>query len=343
MSKHPCGTHQKAKWHRMHNQEICQPCRDAQNEYRRQLWARKPEQYRNQAKRYKQRYPEKIKQAHKKYNLPADVKQERKAQRMQATALKKEAEKLLKQQARANALEERRLAREAKKNDPAIIAQKIANQERSWELGRQRIIALNAIAHEKAEIKRAEQRAVKEEQKRIREEAHERKRLNKKLVKLIKKRINQELNDRHGVYIGDYQRCRKFNGKACDKCKATASKYVREKYHSDPKYKEAEKRWRKANPGKAYANKNRAKKYGVPSEYYTRQHIFNRDGYDCYLCSTPTDPTAPHIQGQPGWEMYPHIEHVIPISKGGPDTKANVRVAHAKCNIDKGVELLQKS
>ena len=104
MSKYPCGTHQKAKWHRMNQEELCQPCRDAQNVYRRQMWANKPEVYRNQAKRYKERYPDKIKQAHKKYNLPEEVKLERMLQRSQATALKKANEKLLKQQAFEKAL-----------------------------------------------------------------------------------------------------------------------------------------------------------------------------------------------------------------------------------------------
>jgi 5-methylcytosine-specific restriction endonuclease McrA len=327
----------------MNQEELCQPCRDAQNVYRRQMWANKPEVYRNQAKRYKERHPDKIKQAHKKYNLPEEVKQERKLQRSQATALKKANEKLLKQQAREKALEERKIAREAKKNDPAILAQKRANQERAWEISRQRLIAYNIEKGKINQERREKQKVIKEEQKRIREEERERRLLIKKLIKLINKRIKQELNDRHGVSIGDYQRCRKVTGKACDLCRAIAAEYVRNKYKTDPKYKEAEKRWRKENPDRAYANRHRAKKYGVPTEYYTKKHIFDRDGYDCYLCNTPVDLTAPHIQGQPGWEKYPHIEHVIPISKGGPDTKANVKIAHAKCNIDKGVELLQKS
>jgi 5-methylcytosine-specific restriction endonuclease McrA len=84
----------------------------------------------------------------------------------------------------------------------------------------------------------------------------------------------------------------------------------------------------------------RAKKHGGKYDYYTKQQIFNRDGYDCYICGNPVDLTAPHIVGQPGWETYPHIEHVIPLALGGDDTLENVRIAHAKCNIDKGISLL---
>jgi len=340
-----CGTHQKAKWHRMHGEELCQPCRDAQNAYRRQLWARKPEVYRGQSKRYKERHPERIKQHSKKYNLDPVVKEQRKQERMQATVSKHEAQKKFKEESRKAALEERRLAREAKKNDPAVLAQKRANQEKAWEEARERIRALNAIAHEKAEIRKAEERVIKEAEKARNQEERERKALLAKVAKIIRKRLRVKkeriLLDQHGTNTGDYSRCKKINGKACDLCRAYSAKYVREKYKSDPKYKEAEKRWRKENPHKALRNsKDRARKKGVPSEYYTRQHIFDRDGYDCYICGTPTDLTAPHVQGQPGWELYPHIEHVIPLAKGGHDTKDNVKIAHAKCNIDKGVNLL---
>lgn len=350
-----CGTYAGYKVHRKNDEQLCMPCREAMRAYRRQYSKAHPEKEAKWKNAYMSK-PEK-KAALNEYsrawhqakrNSPEAIqaREEKKRireEKVKATAREKEAQKLLKQQLREKALEkaleERRLAREAKKNDPAILAQKKANQERAWELGRQRFITYNLEKGRLSQEKREKQWAIDNAKRVAREEERERKRLNKKLVKLIKKRMKYILSQQHGTVIGDYDRCKKNNGIACDKCKAIAAEYVRTKYKSDPKYKEAEKRWRKANPGKAYANKHRAKKYGVPSEYYTRQHIFKRDGYDCYICSTPTDPTAPHIQGQPGWEMYPHIEHVIPISKGGPDTKANVRVAHAKCNIDKGVEL----
>jgi 5-methylcytosine-specific restriction endonuclease McrA len=74
----------------------------------------------------------------------------------------------------------------------------------------------------------------------------------------------------------------------------------------------------------------------VPSQYYTRQQLFDRDGYDCYLCNLPVELTANHIVGQPGWELYPHIDHVIPLALGGHDTLDNVKITHAKCNMVKG-------
>ena len=58
------------------------------------------------------------------------------------------------------------------------------------------------------------------------------------------------------------------------------------------------------------------------------------------LPAHPPDPLkkilgTPHNMSQPGWELYPHIDHVIPLSAGGHDALENVKLAHAKCNHDK--------
>ena len=158
----------------------------------------------------------------------------------------------------------------------------------------------------------------------------------------LRKRIKADeaarLSTQHGVTVGDYYRCKKTNGQACDVCKKRAAEYRRQQISKDPfKFKEQKKASLRRN-GASHKNRDRAKKRGVKTEYYTRKQIFDRDGMDCYLCNIPVDLTAPHVQGQPGWEMYPHIEHVIPFALGGTDTLDNVKIAHAKCNIDKGVK-----
>jgi len=168
-----------------------------------------------------------------------------------------------------------------------------------------------------------------------------------KLTKLIKKYIREQekirLSAQHGIVIGDYDRCRRNNGVACAPCKAVAAEYVRTKWATDPKYKAKEKEYYKNNPDKRHVSKNRKRVKGGKHRAYTRNQIIKRDGSDCYLCGDPVDFTAPHIQGQPGWETYPHVEHVIPLALGGDDTLENVKLAHAKCNIDKGLRLLPSS
>jgi hypothetical protein len=58
--------------------------------------------------------------------------------------------------------------------------------------------------------------------------------------------------------------------------------------------------------------------------------VFKRDNWTCWICTQPID------RGQQ-WPqpLSPTIDHVIPITKGGEHTMANVRCAHAVCNNKK--------
>jgi len=326
-----CETYAGYKAHRDRNEQLCQPCRDAMNAYRRAKWREDPK-YKEHSKTYKKRHPERVK-AQQSKKLDPEVKAARKAERAKAAAKRANQKKLEKQLRRQTKLAEMkettRIRQEAKAKEKAeLSAQKQAALAAKY-------AAMNKAReerHAKEKAERAAERKAKMEA--TRHQRNEERKANRKIR--VTNRI--KLAHQHGTGPGDYDRCRKNNnGVACAPCKAAAAKYAREKFHSDPKYKEAEKRWRQANPHKVYRdNKDRALKNGGKHNYYTRQHIFDRDGYNCYLCNTPVDLKANHIQGQPGWELYPHIEHVKPLSKGGDDTLANVKIAHAICNIRKG-------
>ena len=339
-----CGSESGYSRHRRSNEHKCQPCKDAHNIYRRATY--NPEVNRKHAEKYREVHSEAIKERHKKYvkHVDPEVKAARKVERAKATAeraaLQKSQKQAMWQERLAKQKETTRLRQLAKAEERARLAPLKA--EKSAETGRRNFAAANARKSAEAAIRN-----------KTKKEIAARRRLIKRLITLINRRIaklskvKRETNrtllaNQHGVTVGDYDRCRKNNGIACEPCKATAAKYVREKFHSDPKYKEAEKRWKKANPHKVSQRpKQRALKTGAKHEYYSRKQIFDRDGYDCYLCQTPVDLTAPYVQGQPGWETYPHIEHVVPLAKGGDDTLANVKISHAKCNIDKGTKVYQ--
>ena len=66
-----------------------------------------------------------------------------------------------------------------------------------------------------------------------------------------------------------------------------------------------------------------------------RQQVLGRDGWRCYLCRKPIDPTLawPH-------ERAATVDHVTPRSAGGLNGIANLRAAHWACNRDKGDRLL---
>lgn len=87
-----------------------------------------------------------------------------------------------------------------------------------------------------------------------------------------------------------------------------------------------------------WRNKDRRRRATIKNngfEKYSENDVIDLYGSKCYLCSKEIDMNATRLVGSPGWEKGLHIEHVIDIAKGGPDTLANVRPAHALCNLTK--------
>ena len=73
----------------------------------------------------------------------------------------------------------------------------------------------------------------------------------------------------------------------------------------------------------------------------TLQQLYIRDEGRCYLCGRQTDwNDYKKIKGTKiGQDLYPSIDHVVPLNKGGTHTWSNVRLAHTKCNQKKGDRL----
>ncbi|PUZ23528.1 hypothetical protein BUY00_01530 [Staphylococcus chromogenes] len=61
--------------------------------------------------------------------------------------------------------------------------------------------------------------------------------------------------------------------------------------------------------------------------------LLKRDGRYCYLCKQPMK-----VNADTNDSLYPSIEHIKPISKGGTHTWDNVKLAHRKCNWEKGTK-----
>jgi 5-methylcytosine-specific restriction endonuclease McrA len=105
--------------------------------------------------------------------------------------------------------------------------------------------------------------------------------------------------------------------------------------------REKHRRYGQENPHKVreFARRRRARKRMNGSEPYTEAQILKIHGTVCHICAGPIDISKPRKIGSPGWRMSLHIDHVIPLAKGGPDTLANVKPAHAVCNIAKSDKL----
>lgn len=70
----------------------------------------------------------------------------------------------------------------------------------------------------------------------------------------------------------------------------------------------------------------------------TLEALFKRDSGVCYLCGGQCDWADKN--GQIVGDMYPSIDHVIPVAAGGLHSWSNVRLAHFRCNVNKSDKLL---
>lgn len=64
---------------------------------------------------------------------------------------------------------------------------------------------------------------------------------------------------------------------------------------------------------------------------FHRRTIYVRDGWICGICAQPVDPNLRYPD-----LMSASLDHVVPLSKGGAHTKANVRLAHWICDSRRG-------
>lgn len=103
------------------------------------------------------------------------------------------------------------------------------------------------------------------------------------------------------------------------------------------------KNWRETNLDKerSYKRKSQRKRRSAYSEEYLESDVLSMYGSICYLCNKEIDLSLPRHIGDAGWENSLHIDHVMPLSKGGTDTIDNVRPTHARCNLIKSDSIIQ--
>lgn len=118
--------------------------------------------------------------------------------------------------------------------------------------------------------------------------------------------------------------------------KSTGSSYRRNSgYCSATCREEHKKLMDKKRRGKHSDNHlERAKKLGLPAERgVTLKKLYERDGGVCQICGL-----ACIYSGNGLSDLYPSIDHIIPMSKGGGHTWTNVQLAHRICNSVKSAK-----
>ena len=82
-------------------------------------------------------------------------------------------------------------------------------------------------------------------------------------------------------------------------------------------------------------HRHRARKLGLAYDpSITLKKLVERNGLKCAICGEMCD-WNDHTWSKYSGPMYPSIDHIIPMSKGGPHVWENVQVAHIICNSEK--------
>ena len=132
---------------------------------------------------------------------------------------------------------------------------------------------------------------------------------------------------------------RQLKQNPCDPCRDAKRLQWREKRERNRDKLNAWRRAnRRANGRTQYEKDSLARRQGQFVGDYAHATVLETYGAVCHLCNEPINLDAPRQVGRPGWERGFHIDHVIPISKGGADELFNVRPAHGYCNQTKGTQ-----
>ena len=133
-----------------------------------------------------------------------------------------------------------------------------------------------------------------------------------------------------------------MNATACSplcRSRRDAKNRTSPKHGSPEQRREYNRRYRERNPDKfvwndtkkaAYHRRRARKKTGSAGERIVSRQVFERDGWRCGCCGKRVNPNL----------AWPHpksasLDHIVPLSKGGTHTLANVQCAHLDCNTKK--------
>lgn len=140
-----------------------------------------------------------------------------------------------------------------------------------------------------------------------------------------------------GTKAGHDDHRRKYKDEPCESCMQAMRKYWIE-YRSRPEVKKRQAVYNRTVRNIRYSGRFKKLKlqgFNPEKDHYSANTVLLTYGTDCHLCGGAIDLDAPRTPGKPGWEKSLHIDHVMPLSKGGDDTLENVRPSHGKCNIRK--------
>ena len=75
----------------------------------------------------------------------------------------------------------------------------------------------------------------------------------------------------------------------------------------------------------------KAARFGGLDGHYKPTDVYDRSEWRCALCGDDIDAQLAHPH-----PLSKSVDHIVPLSKGGDDTFANVQAAHLVCNMRRG-------
>ncbi len=137
-----------------------------------------------------------------------------------------------------------------------------------------------------------------------------------------------------GTYAG-YRKHHNDKTKPCLECLIANRAYSKIRYQKNGALRQANSRARNLDKVRERERAKNRRRRANQSVEYNELQVIATYGASCYICGLAIDFMAPRRTGIPGWENGFHIDHLIPVSKGGPDTLENVRPSHGICNLHK--------
>lgn len=139
---------------------------------------------------------------------------------------------------------------------------------------------------------------------------------------------NEGYRERNADWFREYRRG--YYLKNQEEIKARAKRH----YFTNREQKlEYQRKYSSENPEVVEAARLRYKtrKQQAWKEDVFKDALLERDGWKCHICKG-------EIPKGLDWEhpLFPHIEHIVPLSKGGEHSYENTAPAHASCNLQKG-------
>lgn len=127
-----------------------------------------------------------------------------------------------------------------------------------------------------------------------------------------------------------------------DYMNSTGTKYYRDSGYCSAECRDAHAKAtvKESHKGRQDSHRHRARKFGCAYDPSVKlDKLIERDGLRCAICGEMCDMNDRSWSKFSG-PLYPSMDHIIPMAKGGGHTWDNVQVAHIICNSYKSNKLI---